>query len=280
MIPTRARPARRAAFAFTAPGAAPVTVELALPRSLGPQTRLVLVMHGVLRNAGEYRDAWLHWAGATDHLVACPCFAGRGWRGARAYTLGGVFTGRDGTGSRRPEARWSFTVVEALAAHVRGRYALEDPEFDLWGHSAGALFVHRLPLFRPDAPVRRLLAANAGWYTVPDAAIAFPYGLRHPALEFTPQDVRRWLAAPLVLMRGEEDRARDEHLRTTAGADRQGPTRHARAAHALERARAADPGTRWRLADVRGAGHDFLPMARAAQREWARLAPRGDARPA
>jgi len=280
VIPTGTAAARRAAFEFAAPGAAPVEVELAVPASLGAGTRLVVVMHGMSRNAAAYRDAWLAWAGAADHLVACPRFDPRGWRGTRAYALGGVFAGRDGAGERRPEAAWSFTVVAALAGHLRERYALEDPGFDLWGHSAGAQFVHRFPLLRPEAPVRRLLAANAGWYTLPDLGVAFPYGLRHPALAFSPEDVRRWLAAPLVLMRGAEDRGRDEHLRTTLEAERQGRTRHARAAHVLERARALDPATGWRIADVPGAGHDFLPMARAAQRRWAQLAPRAAAGPA
>ena len=48
----------------------------------------------------------------------------------------------------------------------------------LYGHSAGAQFVHRYLYFVPEARVAKVVAANAGWWTLPDLAVGFPYGLR------------------------------------------------------------------------------------------------------
>ena len=47
-------------------------------------------------------------------------------------------------------------------------------DYYLFGHSAGAQFVHRLLLMVPDGRYAALVAANAGWYTVPDKSIDYP----------------------------------------------------------------------------------------------------------
>lgn len=156
-------------------------------------------------------------------------------------------------------------MVTELHRHARERFDLADDEFDLWGHSAGAQFVHRYLLFEPTAPVRTAIAANAGWYTLPDLEQPFPYGLRHPALHVTPADVAAWVARPLVLMRGCADVERDEHLRMTPQADAQGPHRFARAAAMYRAGHAAATGCRWDLIDVPFAAHDFTAMALRGQ---------------
>lgn len=246
-------------------GGVDLRVHLAVPATLGPGTRVVVVMHGTERDAREYCDAWTGWAGTHDRLVVCPEFDRESWPGARSYVLGNVFTAKDGAGELRAEQDWSFTAVVAMHRAVRAAFGLTDRRFDLWGHSAGAQFVHRFTLFRPEAPVRLAIAANSGWYTLPDLATAFPYGLRHPLLSFTPADVARWAGGDLVLMRGERDVLRDEHLRTAPGADAQGPSRYHRAARMLRAGHAASRACRWRLVDVPGAGHDHLAMAPVAQ---------------
>jgi pimeloyl-ACP methyl ester carboxylesterase len=83
-------------------------------------------------------------------------------------------------------------VLERLVATLRSELGLADEAFDLWGHSAGAQFAHRFALFRPAAPVRRIVAAGAGWYTTPDLELDFPYGLRHEQLGFDRLALERW----------------------------------------------------------------------------------------
>lgn len=250
---------RGAQLVHSRPGRSDVACHLALPADPGPATRLVVVLHGTERNSLDYREPWWEWAREHDRLVVCPHFDRAGWPGAPGYILGNVL---DPHGRPRPERAWAFRAVTDLAAQVADTFGLADRRFDLWGHSAGAQFVHRYALFQPAAPLRRAIAANAGWYTLPEST-PFPYGIAHPVVGSA--SAARWTAAPLVLMRGELDVERDATLRVTPGADLQGPHRFARAASMIRAGRAADPHCRWELHDVPGVGHQFAGMAAAAQ---------------
>jgi pimeloyl-ACP methyl ester carboxylesterase len=200
--------------------------------------------------------------------VLAPEFDARSWPGSRSYNLGNVVESNGGEGRVLPPERWSFTVVESLHDEARRRFGLADEGFDLWGHSAGGQFVHRLLLFRPQASVRRAIAAGCGWFTTPDHTVPFPYGLAHPVLRFDDRAVRSWLLRPLALMRGTADTDRDPDLRRTPAADAQGPNRYERTGHMLEAARRRYSAVRWRLVDVPGVGHDASAMAGAAQSLW------------
>lgn len=178
------------AFELRGPRVPDLLAHVYLPSRVGTGTRLLAVMHGTLRNAGEYLTAWTDWAERTDHVVIAPRFGRASWPGSRSYNLGNVFTGTNGAGRVRPEREWSFTALEALCAQVAGRLGLRDRSIALWGHSAGAQFVHRFLLFKPRVKVRTAVAAGAGWYTVADGGERFPYGLDHPALRFSGDEVR------------------------------------------------------------------------------------------
>jgi pimeloyl-ACP methyl ester carboxylesterase len=227
---------------------------LVLPAVIGPRTRMVVVMHGVLRNGVEYAERWAPAATRGDRVLLVPELDRLRWPGARAYNLGNVL----GSGPS------SFAAVEELCRAVQERLGLGEPSFVVWGHSAGAQFVHRFVLFRPAAPVRLAIAAGAGWYTAPDLTARWPYGLSHPRLSFTADDVRRWAAAPVVLMRGTLDVERDLHLRATGRAMAQGANRFERAAWMHAQIRRIDAASPWRLVDVADVGHDDRLMARAA----------------
>ena len=239
-----------------------VPVHVVAPRSPDPGTPITIVLHGTERNAAEYLDAWTDWARRRGRIVLAPQFDRAAWPGSGGYVLGGVL---DRAGVARPPARWLFTAITELHRHAMAHYGLADARVDLWGHSAGAQVVHRYLLFAPAAPVRVAIAANAGWYTLPDLDHPFPYGLRHPGLRLGATRLAAWTARPLVLMRGTADVRRDEHLRTTAQADAQGQHRAARAATMWRAGGRAAVGCRWRLVDVPGVAHDFAAMAAAAQ---------------
>ncbi len=255
----------RCYFWFQSPGASPVLTYLYVPTGLSAGTRVLVVMHGTLRNAHEYIEGWTAWAERTDHVVVAPTFDRAAWPGRSGYHLGNVLHDDCRRGAPNHEASWAFTVVEALHDRVRRELCLNDPSFALWGHSAGGQFVHRFLLFKPRARIRAAIAAGCGWFTVPDLSTAFPYGLRHPRLGFAEEDARRYVHAPLSLLRGTVDTTRDPHLRTSRAAEAQGPNRYERAGHMHRAAKRLDPDTSWRLIDIPGLGHDWMGMATVAQ---------------
>jgi ABC-type multidrug transport system fused ATPase/permease subunit len=271
-MPTQsgALPAERALSSYIHPSAGhpAIRVWLAAPPTVGPQTRLVVVMHGVRRNAREYAAEWADWAASTGHVVAVPHFDREGWRGADGYNLGNVLDGSGGSAALNPIERWAFTVVDEIQSRLRRRLGIVDERFVLWGHSAGAQFAHRFPLFRPRAKLRAVIVAGGGWFMLPDPDVDFPYGTRHPLLCFPRRRLLDWTRLPIVLVRGTLDLERDPDLRTTPEAETQGANRFERASCMVERARSLNPNTRWRLMDVTGVDHDYLKMIPATQARW------------
>jgi pimeloyl-ACP methyl ester carboxylesterase len=251
-------------FTYASAGNPPVRVWLAVPPSVGHRSRLLVVMHGMLRNAHEYAAAWADWSAQSNHVVVAPQFDRARWGGGAGYNLGNVL---DET-AVNPVRRWSFTVVDEIQALVRRQFGLVDKSFVLWGHSAGGQFAHRFPLFRPQAKLRAVIAAGCGWFTLPDPKVDFPYGSRHPALGLSRRRLLDWTRLPLVMMRGTRDVERDPHLRMTVEAEAQGANRFERAGRMLERGAALNPNCSWRLVDVPGVDHDHMKMIPASQAHW------------
>ena len=138
--------------------------------------------------------------------------------------------------------------------------------YSMYGHSAGAQFVHRFLLFERGNRVEHAISANAGWYTAVDNAARFPYGLKESPAR---PSVVKALGFPLVLLLGEEDNdPESDGLRTTPGAMAQGAHRLARGRYFYETGRAAARRLhvpfRWRLITVPNAGHHDEEMAPTA----------------
>jgi hypothetical protein len=232
------------------PGGIQQYVYLSRPVNLAPDRPVVFVMHGMQRNADEYRDQWHDLAMEHDFLLVVPQFSDQNFPETESYNLGNLF---DGEGQ--------------LFDEVRRRFGMTAGSYALYGHSAGAQFVHRFLMYVPEARVSRAVAANAGWYTMPDFGIAYPYGLKDSAV--TEGMLERALQQPLTVLLGEEDTNPDHpSLRRTPEALAQGPHRFARGEAYFSAGQAAarrlDVPFRWRLETVPGADHDNRLMAPAA----------------
>ena len=256
-------PDRLATFTWRGEGHPDVRVWTIGPRTLARGTRLVVVMHGEGRDAVASAVAWERWGAESNRVVIAPEFDAAEWPGERSYALGNLFVSDELT-TLVPEPARSFAVVEAIARNVGQGLGVRDPSFDLWGHGAGAEFVHRFLLFRPRAPVRIAVAANADWYTLPNASLAFPAGVKSEELDVDRDDLVAWTRRMLVVMRGTADTLRTG-LPARAAAEAQGRNRFERAATFVEAAKKIEPRVAWWLLDVPGAGHDAMEMAPAAQ---------------
>jgi len=257
-------PAGDGTFTFDGWAGPPIRVWYHRPEVVRPDTPVLFVMHGVKRDADRYRDQWSALSDRYGFILAVPEFGEAAFPGSAGYNLGNLL---DGDSRPVPRERWSFSVLEPLFDRLRELTGTRIETYHLYGHSAGAQFVHRYVMFMPDARLGRAVAANAGWYTLPDRKVEYPYGLRGKRLP--PVDMRRALAQPLVVLLGTaDDDPAYPNLRRTPEAMAQGPHRLARgefffqSAAAAAAALGADFG--WTLEKVEGVGHDNGDMAQAA----------------
>jgi len=239
-------------------------VHLTRPAGLTADRPIVFVMHGVRRNASEYRDQWHELAKEHKFLLVVPEFSDRLFPGAEAYNLGNVF---DASGKPQPKAAWSFSAIEPIFDEVRRRFRMTATGYALYGHSAGAQFVHRFLFHVPTARVTRVVAANAGWYTMPVFNTDWPYGLRNSVVKSA--DLAAALQLPVTILLGEQDiDPQHKSLNRSPEALMQGPHRFARGQTFFDSA--ADASARlgvpfgWQLLTVPDADHDNSLMAPAA----------------
>ncbi|MFZ5791691.1 MAG: alpha/beta hydrolase [Pseudomonadota bacterium] len=238
-----------------------VSVRYWLPEDLAKNAPILFVLPGIDRDAHTYRDIWVPYARQERALLLVPQFSLQDYPGSRGYNLGNMF---DAKGRPIPPQDWSFTRIEQLFDQVREEIGGTQTGYLLYGHSAGAQFVHRFVLFMPEARIERAVSANAGWYTFPDFNTPFPYGLSDTRL--TDADLATAFARDYSILLGTQDTdATHPTLRTTPQAEQQGPNRYARGMAFFEaaRAKAADLGVpfRWHVSTVPGATHSNAEMA-------------------
>lgn len=254
----------RSSFTYESAGNPDVRVYILVPASLSPASKLLSVHHGSNRTPDTYILRWNTWAPQNDTIAIAPDFDSTNWPRSRSYNIGNMFTGDDGSGNLIPESQWSFTVARDIALKVLDEFGLNDTEYDAWGHSAGGQFVHRMMIFRPDAPIRLALPANPGWWTEPSLDVDFPYGLRHPDLSYTQQDILDWTNRPMIIFIGENDTGLDG-VRTTPEANAQGANRFERSQYMFDRGLAVNPSNLWERIVVPGCGHSSGCTSEATQ---------------
>ncbi len=237
------------------------------PPHLTVTSPIVFVMHGTKRDASNYRNIWAPVAEEFQFLLVCPEFDAANYaRGA--YNVGNMV---DQAGRPRAASEWTFSVIERLFDFVKTATGNTSAQYYIYGHSAGAQFVHRLVLFLPEARFAAAMAANAGWYTMPTfLGSAFPYRLSNSPS--TTESLKRALSRHLIVLLGEQDTdASDPYLRRTSSAIEQGLNRLERghAFYAMAQKQPAQLGAvcNWRLVTVAQAAHSDAQMMPVAVRE-------------
>ncbi|MEO7743407.1 MAG: serine hydrolase [Usitatibacter sp.] len=260
-------PVGAGSYAFNDPRPGPtrtITVYTYRPRSFGPTSPVLVVMHGRNRNGADYRDHWCAEAERRGFLVLAPEFSEEQYAHPWEYNYGAMMR-PDGT--QRPRAEWLFPVIDKVFEDAKRRSGSQREGYSLFGHSAGGQLVHRLVTFSWSPLIERAVSANAGSYTMPLASEAFPFGLDGTA--FKDEDLKGLLARPMLVLLGDAD-VDPEHyqLPREAGAMAQGPHRFARGQHYFETGRreAARLGVpfAWKTATVPGVAHEARKMAPAA----------------
>jgi poly(3-hydroxybutyrate) depolymerase len=223
-------------------------------------------MHGQGRNGKSYHDAWIKLAEQQRFLLLTPEFSDETYPSEAMYQQGFLRAG----GELRDKQKWSLMAIEHLFDHVVRENSLAAKRYIIYGHSGGGQFVHRLVQLCPEARIELAIAANPGWYTMPDLNVAYPYGLKG-----TPtgsDQLKTVFAKRLVVLLGENDKdPNHSSLRRTPAAMRQGAHRFERGHSFFEQAKvmAGKLGVEfnWELITVPGAGHQNSKMAPAAAAE-------------
>jgi len=235
----------------------PILVRYHLPAGFSPSTPIVFVMHGNGRTGDSYFRVWQQPAIDYGFLLVVPEFDAEHYPGSRSYNLGNIFPGEEPT-TRNPESDWTFTAIEDLFDVIREAAGSTRAAFRIYGHSAGSQFVHRFLMTRPDAPVERAVAANAGWYTMPTEEVRWPYGLGGSGFKLTSL-ADRFQQDVTILLGDQDTDPNHPGLRRTLEALAQGPHRFARGQTFFRVAEAAAGSLgvpfAWVLETVPGAEH-------------------------
>ncbi len=248
-------------FEFLTPAGATsesVTVHYRIP-ALGEISEMpvLFVLHGAERNAASYANDWDALAAMHQMMVFVPEFTELEYPGSVGYQQGNVIGGDQ----LRPAEEWLFSLMEPMFDEVQERLGVAKVSYDAWGHSGGAQFLHRFVLFGTDLRLNRAIAANAGWYTLPEDASNFPYGLAGSPSSESGLEVP--MSQDLLIHLGSED---TNFMKTGwTGAYVQGDNRFDRGQYFYARALqiSEDNGIllNWNLTVAEGIGHNPVAMA-------------------
>lgn len=250
-------------FWFKTKGNPPVPVYVSMPSEVNKNTKVLMLYHGILRNA---KGVLSHFSGsslAQRYVFIAPVFSKNDWPDGHAYQQGNMFSKSDGKGRANQKDNWSITIANSIGVYFLNALKLESNNYDAWGHSAGAQFLHRMMMFNKQAAIRYALVANPGWWTLPDLAEPYPYGLKHSALSYTNKDILDWTNKNMVILRGTEDTG-TKYLRKTKKANEQGATRFSRAKYMYDQGVIKNSRLKWQLIDVAGVGHSSSGMSKRA----------------
>lgn len=212
LVPTRRMAQERPVFVRSA-GAPEREYYVYLPAGMRPGAEPLVLVHGISRNATELTLRFAEQADRYGVPLIAPLF--------RRESFGQYQQAIDPKRGMRSDVALCDMLEDASR-----RFGLATDRVALFGFSGGAQFAHRFSLIHPRR-VRACVPASAGWYTMPDATLAWPLGLDgmpDGPLDQTARDI------PFHLIVGQRDRHDDAALRHDPALDRlQGADRRSRA---------------------------------------------------
>jgi hypothetical protein len=166
---------------------------------------ILFSFHGVERNADDYRDYWISMANANKFMVFAPEFSDADFSTGDAYNLANIFDDGDNpsTGTYNPKEQWTFSVLDPIFEKIKTAISGSQEKYNGWGHSAGAQFLQRFVMYLPNSKLDNAVCSNAGWYTVPEFSINFPYGLNKGQLPIN--DLKAAFSKKLIVHLGIND---------------------------------------------------------------------------
>ena len=263
-------------YKFTNWDGVDLPVFVAKPGKVNKATRLVVVMHGRKRNAEEYRDQWIEAAKDLNLLVVVPEFSEKNFSEVWGFNYGNVMSPESEPIEKKLHA---FSSISPLANEAIEKFKLKSNNWGIYGHGAGAHFVHRYVLHQPEANHTLAIAANLGWYlSMTDQQ--WPFGLTNSGIEDA--QLKQAFSKYFLLMLGKADTSTKpnspyakEHWDSIS---LQGEHRLARGRNffksAVEKSKEVDQFFKWGMVEVpteKGHGNTEQMVPYAAEMFFARL---------
>jgi hypothetical protein len=265
-----------------------ITIFYHKPINFTQSSKILIVVPGAGRNGDSYRDSWIKTSEKHSVLVLSPSYPEKDYNYGD-YHLGGVVKDLDlskgisfkkGTNQvhidediieytiETNNANWIFNDFDRIFEIVKNSTNSNQKKYDMFGHSAGGQILHRFVLFQPNSKADRILASNAGTYTLPDSETFFPFGIEN--VNISKKQLKKSFNKKLVLFLGELDNnleTRGKMLRSKT-ADKQGTSRIDRGKNffsfSKELSKTSKMKFNWKLEIVTNVGHDQKNMAKAA----------------
>ena len=225
------------------------------PENLSSETKVIVCVHGISRDAKQQITAFQQQANNYNHAIIAPLFSKKYYQGYQRLETGAA----------------GYTSSEALNKilhDVHEKYAIKTDNITLFGYSGGAQFSHRYAMLYPEK-INKLIVCASGWFTYPDENIKYPYGLKgiQDSVTSMAKNLPTFLQLKIRILVGELDNITDPALNRKKRINRQ------QGYHRLERAK------RWSNAlqnkcnemnletdlhfiPIKGCGHSFSNCAR------------------
>lgn len=197
-------------------------------------------------------------------MVIAPRFSEQEYPGHDGYNLGNMVNAK--TGKTNPRDEWAFTVINDVFAYMQQQGITTQKQYYLFGNSAGCQFAHRMLTFAPVTSIKAAICAAAGWWTMADVEIPWPYGLEGSPVAVSQRQLADYFALPVLITVGRNDN--DPYhplLRRSYAAMAQGDSRLERARTyfltAGQKAKRYKVPFNWTLTTVAGIGHNGGKMS-------------------
>jgi hypothetical protein len=261
-------------FTFTPTGPLsnqPVEVYYHIPNGDISTMPIVMSFHGSSRNGSDYRDYWITMANANGFMVFAPEFSDSNYPGlGDNYLMANIFEDGDNPSLstyNNPD-EWTFSVLDPIFENIKQDISGTQEAYNAWGHSGGAQFLHRFIMYMPSSKLDVAVCSNAGWYTVPENTVSFPYGILNGQLPNS--NLITAFSKKLMVHLGQNDTDPN-----SPGLRRNNVVDNQQGIHRLERgqyffstsqlkAQGLNTAFNWEKHEAAGVGHDAQQMANAA----------------
>lgn len=142
----------------------PIMIHYYIPKRENIKELPVLYsMHGAERSGKIQRDAWKYFAEAYGFIVLAPQYS-KEYYLENDYQFAGIYESKNSP-IIRDKANWTFNSIEAIFDFFKHETENKSQKYSIFGHSAGAQFIHRSLLAFPEARINTAVIANPGTWT-------------------------------------------------------------------------------------------------------------------